>query len=106
MKLSYGELLDRFSILQIKRYLADESRAAAVAAQLDELDSEICEHDRAALELAVLNVLIFLCVDAIAKETNLEVAGRLGKNIQTLNQQRSNCKNVIDASTGYQDIKI
>lgn len=106
MKLSYGELLDRFSILQIKRYLADESKAAAIAAQLNELIPEISEHDRATLELAVLNAIIFMCVGAIVKETDLEVAGRLGKNIQALNQQRSNCKNAIDAKSGYQDIKI
>jgi len=105
MKLSHGEVLDRLTVLQIKRIMAtDPGKLEFINEQLR--DPEFAVTDSLLSELAILNTLIFLAVDEIAIEPDLEKCGTLGKRIQALNLKRSTCKNALNTGDGYQDIKI
>ena len=107
MKLSRGEVLDRYTILQIKKLVVkDPVKQATILSHLQEIDLEVEADAKALIELAVLNVLIFIAVDEIATEPDLAICGTIGKRIQTLNLKRSACKNALDGSGNQHDVKI
>ncbi len=107
MKTNYGELADRYTILQIK---ASRGHGEEVVEELKDIEKELGDIKRFSNILYNLNLLMWnienLITDHIENKPDLESVGALYIALRTLNESRSREKNKLaEMYGGYQELK-